>query len=67
MIWSDFDILQFYIVENAKQCIDFNTGHFTNVSFQKVGSNSGVFKEVSEKSPNKFHGIYGSKDVARHF
>ena len=30
MTWSDFEIPQFFIVENRKQCINFNKGHVAN-------------------------------------
>ena len=33
MSWSDFEIPQFFIVEFIKQCIEFNIGCVTNVTF----------------------------------
>ena len=32
MGWSDFEITHFFIVENSKQCMNFNTGCVTNVA-----------------------------------
>ena len=43
--------------------MNFNTGCATNMTFQKVGSNCGIFKQVLENSPNEFHSIFGSQDV----
>ena len=48
MGWFDFEIPQFFIVENSKQSMNFNTGCVANVTFQKVGSNCGTFKQASE-------------------
>ena len=62
--WSDFQISQSFIVENSKQCINCNTESVTNVTFQKVGTNCGIFKQALENSPNEFRSICGSKDVA---
>ena len=31
MSWSDLKFLNFFIVENSKQCFNFNTGYVTNV------------------------------------
>ena len=53
MGWSDFEIPQFFIAENSKQCMSVITGFVTNVNFQKVGSNCGIFKQASENRPNK--------------
>ena len=64
MSWPAFEIPQFFIIENSKQCINFNTGCVTNVTFQNVLSNCGIFKEAVENRPNDFHRICGSKDVA---
>ena len=74
MIWSDFEIFQSFIVENSKQCTNFNTACATTcVTFQNVGSNCGISKQALENNPNEFHGfhgfhgihsIYGSKNVA---
>ena len=50
--WSDFEILQFFIIENRRQCMNFNAGCVTNMICSKVGSNCGIFKHV-----------FGSKDV----
>ena len=47
MNWSGSEIPYFFIVESSKQCINFNTGCVTNVSFQKVGSNCDIFKQAS--------------------
>ena len=44
--------------------MNFNTGWVTDMTFQKVGSNSGIFKQASENRPNKFHMICDSKEVA---
>ena len=33
MVWSDFEILQSFIVQNSKKRINFNTGCVTNVTF----------------------------------
>ena len=33
MGWSDFETPQFFIVENSKQCMNFNTECVTNVAF----------------------------------
>ena len=59
MSWSDFEIPQFFIVENShsKQCMSFNTGCVTIVAFQIVGSNCGIFKQALENRPNEFHKI----------
>ena len=48
MIKSDFEIPQFFIVENSKQRINFNT--VRNVSFWEPGSNFGIFKQPSKNS-----------------
>ena len=64
MVWCDFKILQFLIVENTKNRINFNTGCVTNLTFQEVGSNCGIFKQVSENSSNEFRSTCSSKDVA---
>ena len=64
MVWSDFEILQSFIVQNSKKRINFNTGCVTNVTFQEIGSNCGIFKQASENSPNEFRSTCGSKDVA---
>ena len=44
--------------------MNFNTKCATNVIFEKVGSNCGIFKQTLESRPNEFHSICGSKDVA---
>ena len=41
---------QFLIVENSKR-INFGRGCVTNVFFWELGSNFGIFKQVSENSP----------------
>ena len=64
MAWSHFEIPQLFIVEISKQCINLNKGYVTNVTFEKVGSNGGIFKQASENRPNEFHKICGLKDVA---
>ena len=65
MIHSDFQIPQFVIAKISKRCINSETGCVTNITFQKVGSSCGIFKQSSENSPNKFHSILisGSKNV----
>ena len=63
MGWSDFEIPQFFIVKNSKQCINFNTGCVTNVTFQKVSSNCGIIKQALENRPNEFRRVCGSNDV----
>ena len=63
MGWSDFEISEFFIIQNSKKCMN-NTGCATNVTFQKVGSNCGIFKQALENRPNEFHSICESKDVA---
>ena len=40
---SDFEIPPFFIFENSKQSINFNS--VTNVSFWEPGSNFGIFKQ----------------------
>ena len=55
--WSALEIPQFFIIENSKQCINFNTWWVTNVTFQKVGCNCGIFKQALENRPNEFHRI----------
>ena len=64
MSWSDFEIPQFFIVECGKQCIHFNTGHVTNVTFPKIGSICGVFNQALENRPDVFYSTRGSKDNA---
>ena len=49
MIRSDFEIRQFFIVENSKQRINLNS--VTNVSFWEPGSSFGIFKQPSKNSP----------------
>ena len=49
MIRSDFEIRQFFIVENSKQRINLNS--VTNVSFWESGSSFGIFKQPSNNSP----------------
>ena len=49
MVRSDFAIPQFFIPENSKQRINFNSD--TNVSFWERGSNFGIFKQPSKNSP----------------
>ena len=44
--------------------MDFNTGCLTDMTFSKVDSNCGIFKQDLENRPNKFHSIGGSKNVA---
>ena len=34
------------------------------MSFKKVGSNCGIFKQALENRPSEFHSICGSKDLA---
>ena len=51
MVWSGFKIPQSFITENSKQRTSFNTGCATNLSYQKVSSNFGIFKQASENSP----------------
>ena len=63
MGWSDFEILQFFFVENSKQDMNFNTGCAKNMTFQKFGSNFGIFKQALENRPNEFHRVCGAKDV----
>ena len=63
MGWSDFEILQFFFVENSKQDMNFNTGCAKNITFQKCGNNFGIFKQALENRPNKFHRVCGAKDV----
>ena len=63
MAGSDFETPQFFVIENSKQSMNFNTGWATNVTFQKVGSNCGIFKQALENRPNEFHSICRSKDV----
>ena len=46
---SDFEIPPFFIFENSKQSINFNS--VTNVSFWEPGSNFGIFKQPSKNSP----------------
>ena len=58
---------QFFIVENSKQCINFNTRCVTNVTFSKVGSTCGIFKQALENRPNESRRICGSKSVAMTF
>ena len=53
MVRSSFEIPQFFIVENSKQPINFNS--VTNVYFWKPGSNFGIFKRPSKS------GTCGSK------
>ena len=53
MVRSGFEIPQFFIVENSKQPINFNS--VTNVYFWKPGSNFGIFKRPSKS------GTCGSK------
>ena len=67
MSWSDFEIPQFFIFENRKQCINFNKGCVTNVTFQEFGSNYGIFKQALENRPNEFRRTCGSKGVAMTF
>ena len=64
MLLSDFVIPQFFIAEDSKQRINFNIDCVTNVTFQEVGSNCGIFKQASENSPKEFRSTLGSKDVA---
>ena len=33
MSWSDFEIPQFFIIQNTEQCMSFNTGYVTNLTF----------------------------------
>ena len=54
MVWSDFEIPQSFVIENSKQRINFNTAYVTNVTFQEVDSNCGMFKQASENRPNEF-------------
>ena len=63
MIYSDFQIPQFFIAKISKQCINSETGCVTNITFQKVGSNCSIFKQPSKNSPNEFRSISGSKNV----
>ena len=58
MVRSDFEIPQFFVVENSKQRINFNS--VTNVSFWEPGNNFGICKKASKNSRNTFC----SKDVA---
>ena len=64
MAWSDFELPQFLFVKNVKQCLNFTARCVKNVTFQKVGSNFGIFKQGLENGPIEFHKICGSKDVA---
>ena len=64
MSWSAFEIPQFFIIENSKQCMNLNTGWARNATFQNVGSNCGIFKQDLENRPNEFRRICVSKDVA---
>ena len=63
MVQSDFES-QSVIVANSNQRINFNTEHVSNVTFQEVGSNCGIFKHASQNNPNKFRSTCGSKDIA---
>ena len=49
MVRSDFEIPQFFIAENSKQRINFNS--VKNVSFWKPGSNFGIFKQPLKNIP----------------
>ena len=67
MVWSNFETPQSYIVENRNQPINLNTGCVTNVTFQEVGCNCGIFKQFLQNILNEFRSICGSKDVAIKF
>ena len=54
---SAFESTQFLIIENSKQCKNFNVGKVTNVTFQKGGSNCGIFKYALKERPSEFHSI----------
>ena len=56
MGYSDFEISQFFIVENSKQFMNFNTG-CVSVTFKKVGSNCGAFKRALKNRPTEFDRI----------
>ena len=49
MVRSDFEIPQYFIVENSKQHINFNSA--TNMSFWEPGSNFGIFKQALQNTP----------------
>ena len=55
MGWSD--------VQKSRQCMNFNTGCFTNVTFSKVVNNCGLFKQALKNTPNESHRICGSKCI----
>ena len=59
----DYEILQFSTDENSKQYINFKTGCVKKVTFKKVDSNCGIFKQALENRLNEFHRICGSKNV----
>ena len=63
MIYSDFEIPQFFIAKFSKQCINSEMGCVRNITFQKVGSKRSIFKQPSKNSPNEFRSISGSKNV----
>ena len=44
MGWSE--IIQFFIAENSKQCMNVITGFVTNVNFSKAGTNCGILKQA---------------------
>ena len=64
MSLPDFEIAQFCIVENIKQCIHFNTECVKIMAFSEVRSNFGIFKQALENRPNEFYGICDWKDIA---
>ena len=48
MVRSDFEILQFFLIENSKKRINFSS--VTNVSLWEPGGNLVTFQQPSKKS-----------------
>ena len=61
MIWSNFELPQSFIVENSKQCINFNTYVLHMWFFRKLIVIVVSSNKLRKNSPNDFHSIYCAK------
>ena len=59
MGWSDFEIPQFFIAENSKQCMSVITGFVTNVNFRKLVVIVVSSNKLQKIGLTKFHKICG--------
>ena len=63
MVWPDFEMPQFFMIENSKKRIKSQYRMCYKYNFWEVGSYYDTFKKTWEHNPNEFHSTLCS-DVA---